>query len=114
MTEEVKVKKPVFHYFVEPVDKKNPKLSNFNKARRVVAVAMTYDTEGNCKYGAAIFHREANRKDEVVCKKALRQTAEGRFFKHPVEVKLPEGLNHEQITKFVRKTMYTKGVKSTT
>jgi hypothetical protein len=63
-----------------------PQGSTFSSAKRVIAIAFTYNKDGEVAYGSSIFKCETAR--DVFGKKTSHSIAEGRFRTCPVSFKM--------------------------
>lgn len=88
--------------------------------KRVVAISMTYNNDGQISYGASIFRREEGEVFQTKQKTNIRKTAELRHKKNPVKFQLDVSkigydsrrrLNFSKVIKQVRKHIGTYGVK---
>ncbi len=76
---------PRTEYLIEP------KGSNFTDAKRVIAVAFSYDKDGNISYGASIFHREdPTQSNDTFKKSTIRETSLARFTTSPIRIKMSD------------------------
>lgn len=104
-----KLQTPKITYIIEPSGAK------FEDAKRIIAIAYSYDDNYNVKYGASIF-RKINKTD-ICVKSKIRETATDRFYKFPVSFSLTNisdsdiKIKHDYITKQIRYKMYKYGVK---
>lgn len=101
-------KEPKITYIIEPSGAK------FEDAKRVIAIAYSYDNTKNVKYGASIF-RKINKTD-VCIKSQIRETAIERFNKYPVcfdleNISESDKIKYSDILKQIRYKMYKFGVK---
>lgn len=100
---------PKITYIVEPSGVK------FDEAKRVIALAYSYDQNRNVKYGASIF-KKIN-KNDICIKSQIRETALDRFNKNPVcfnmsdVVQQDDKIRYDQVIKEIRYKMYKYGVK---
>lgn len=89
-----------------------PKNSKFEDAKRIIAIAYSYDQDKNIKYGASIFKKET--KTDICVKSQIRETAIERFNKFPVCFNLkniyPSKIKFDEIIKEIRIKMYKYGV----
>lgn len=96
---------PKITYIIEPSGAK------FDEAKRVIAIAYSYDQNKNVKYGASIF-RKIN-KNDICIKSQIRETALDRFNKYPVCFSLSDTTNkikYDEVVKQIRYKMYKYGV----
>jgi hypothetical protein len=101
-------KEPKITYIIEPSGAK------FEDAKRVIAIAYSYENNKNVKYGASIF-RKINKTD-VCIKSQIRETAIERFYKYPVcfDLENTSGLDkikYSEVLNQIRYKMYKFGVK---
>lgn len=101
-------KEPKITYIIEPLGAK------FEEAKRIIAIAYSYDNNKNVKYGASIF-RKINKTD-ICVKSQIRETAIDRFYKYPVcfdsqNISDLKKINHTDVLKEIRYKMYKFGVK---
>ena len=111
-----------------------PKNSNFNTARRIIALTFSYDVNGDIYYGASIFHRTGP--TDILQKHTIRDTSIARYKTAPVHINMKDinitgfkiyyPTKHisqekhirknenlplfEDIVKTIRKAMFTNGV----
>jgi hypothetical protein len=100
------IRRPVIHYITEP------KNSTIDNAKRVIAMAMTYDKKtGHVYYGACIFRRDFE--TEVCKRKNIRRTAEERLARFPngIIITPNDEIKVNDIAKIIRMAITKIGVK---